>query len=314
MKFYDLCYNKCSKDILMEVLMAYDLTGKLVVAISSRALFDLELENSIFENEGIDAYKRYQIEHEDEILSKGTAFDLVKGLLAINEKVGQPLVEVMILSRNTPETGLRVFNSIDAYGLDITRAAFTGGVELSRYLSSFQVSLFLSKNANDVQKAINQGFAAAIIDNKPEGFSPDDNEIRIAFDADAVIFSDESERIYQEEGLEAFEAHEREFVNERMEEGPFGKFIKVLSDIKRVDPSLIRIAIVTARNNPAHKRVIYTLRDWHVTVDEAYFLGGVEKREVLRAFNPHIFFDDHDKHIGPASEFIPSGKVPWKEQ
>lgn len=294
--------------------MSYDLTNKLVVAISSRALFDLEKENTIFENEGIDAYKKYQIDHEDQLLPKGTAYDLAKGLLAINEKMGEPLVEVVVISRNTPETGLRIFNSIDEYGLDITRAAFTGGVDLSRYLASFQVNLFLSKNEMDVQNAINQGFAAAIIYDKPDGFSPDDSAIRIAFDADAVIFSDESERIYQSEGLEAFEAHEKANADTQMKEGPFGHFIKVLSDIKRMDPSLIRIAIVTARNNPAHKRVIYTLRDWQVTVDEAYFLGGVEKKEVLRAFNPHIFFDDHEKHLGPASEIIPSGKVPWKEQ
>lgn len=293
--------------------MPYSLKDKLVVAISSRSLFDMELENSIFENEGIVAYKKYQIEHEEEILPKGTAFDLVKGLLAINDKLGKPIVEVVVISRNTPETGLRVFNSIDSYGLDITRAAFTGGVDLSQYLASFQVNLFLSRNVSDVQNAINMGFAAAVINDKPEDFSPDDTAIRIAFDADAVIFSDESEQIYQKEGLEAFEAHEKEFANERMNEGPFGQFIKILSDIKQMNPELIRIAIVTARNNPAHKRVIYTLRDWHVTVDEAYFLGGVEKKEVLRAFNPHIFFDDHEKHLGPASEIIPSGKVPYKE-
>lgn len=293
--------------------MAYDLRDKLVVAISSRALFDLEVENTIFETEGIEAYKKYQIEHEDEILTRGTAFDLVKGLLAINDKLGTTAVEVVVISRNTPETGLRIFNSIDSYDLDITRAAFTGGVDLSRYLASFQVNLFLSKNERDVQNAINQGFASAIIYGKPDGFSPDDSAIRIAFDADAVIFSDESERIFQEKGLEAFEAHEKENAQEQMQEGPFGQFIKVLSDIKQIDPSLIRIAIVTARNNPAHKRVIYTLRKWHVTVDEAYFLGGVEKKEVLRAFNPHIFFDDHEKHLGPASEIIPSGKVPWIE-
>ena len=293
--------------------MSYDLKNKLVIGISSRALFCLEKENEIFEKSGLAQYTRYQVEHENEMLEKGTAFPLIKAFLELNEKFDEPIVEVIVMSRNSPETGLRIFNCIDEYGLQIFRAAFIGGSDISRYLSAFEVDLFLSKNEEDVQSAVNGGFAAALIYGVPEGYKPDETQIRIAFDADAVVFSDESEEIFQKEGLEAFLRHERENAEKALPEGPFGKLIKTFSKIKEKDPSLIRIAIVTARNSPAHKRVIYTLRDWGVKVDEAFFLGGVEKREVLRAFNAHIFFDDQDGNVRPASKVVPSSRVPCRQ-
>ena len=292
--------------------MAYDLSDKLVVAISSRALFDLEHENQIFENNGIEAYTRYQIEHENTVLPKGTAFPLVEALLSVNEKFEEPIVEVIILSSNSPETGLRVFNSISEYGLDIVRAAFTGGEAKHPYLEAFNIDLFLSRNEKEVQDAIDQGVAAALVYDAPRDYHPNQKEIRIAFDADAVVFSDESELIYKQEGLEAFYENENANAENAMNEGPFAKLLKTLSKIKEKDDSLLKIAIVTARNSPAHKRVILTLRKWGCKIDEMFFLGGVAKDKVLKAFNAHIFFDDQDYHVGPASQLIPSGRVPYK--
>ncbi len=292
--------------------MAYDLSDKLVVAISSRALFDLEHENQIFENNGIEAYTRYQIEHENTVLPKGTAFPLVEALLSLNEKFEEPIVEVIILSSNSPETGLRVFNSISEYGLDIVRAAFTGGEAKHPYLEAFNIDLFLSRNEKEVQDAIDQGVAAALVYDAPRDYHPNQKEIRIAFDADAVVFSDESELIYKQEGLEAFYENENVNAENAMNEGPFAKLLKTLSKIKEKDDSLLKIAIVTARNSPAHKRVILTLRKWGCKIDEMFFLGGVAKDKVLKAFNAHIFFDDQDYHVGPASQLIPSGRVPYK--
>ncbi len=290
--------------------MPYDLQDKLVIAISSRALFDLEDENQIFEEKGLEEYIKYQLEHEDDPVPKGTGYPLIKALLDLNKKFENPIVEVIILSRNSPETGMRIFNSIDALGLDIIRGGFTGGEDTSKYLEAFDVDLFLSKNEENVKRALDSGRAAALIYDLPQNYQPAKDQIRIAFDADAVVFSDESERIYQREGLEAFLEHERINAEKVLPEGPFGKLLKLLSKIKERDNSLIKIAIVTARNSPAHKRIILTLREWGVKVDEIFFLGGVEKREVLKSFNAHIFFDDQDTHVKPASEVIPSSRVP----
>lgn len=295
--------------------MAYDLKDKLVIGISSRALFNLEEENDIYEEDGLEEYSKYQIEHEDEILEKGAAFPLIEALLNLNKKFEKPIVEVIVMSRNSPETGLRVFNSIDHYNLDIIRAAFTGGKSITPYLDAFKIDLFLSKSEEDVQKAVDNGFAAALIYDLPKNFDGSKDEIRIAFDADAVIFSEESEKIYKAKGLEAFLENERINVDKPLPEGPFGKLLKTLSLIKdkeTANSKYLRIAIVTARNSPAHKRVILTLRQWGVHVDEAFFLGGISKDKILKAFNAHIFFDDQDTHAGPASELIPSARVPYK--
>ena len=302
--------------------MPVDLSNTLVIGISSRSLFDLEDENRIFEEEGLEAYRAYQIAHEDEPPVPGTAFHLVEGLLRLNGAVeGQdsPLVEVVILSRNDAGIGLRVFNAIREHSLDdkVTRAAFTSGASLANYLEAFSVDLFLSKSAGDVQDAVNAGFAAALIQEPPEGFEPDRDVIRLAFDGDAVVFSDEAERIYQEKGLEAFVNHEREQAQRALPEGPFGKLLKTLSALQRRFPPEnrpVRIALVTARSAPAHERVIRTLRAWDVDIDEAFFLGGLPKEPVLKAFRAHIFFDDQATHIEPAARSVPSGQVPYKGQ
>jgi len=292
--------------------MSYNLDDKLVIGITSRALFDLEYENNIYNEKGLTEYSKYQVQNENDTLKTGTAFSLVKALLDLNNKFKTPIVEVIIMSRNSPETGLRVFNSIEKLGLGIVRAAFSGGGDISKYLTAFDIDLFLSKNEIDVQEAIDAGFAAALIYDVPKDYTPDDKEIRIAFDGDAVIFSDESEAIYRENGLEAFSEHEKANAEKTLPDGPFAKLLRTLSTIKEKYPNILRIAIITARDSPAHKRVILTLRQWGVKVDEAFFLGGVEKKAVLKAFNAHIFFDDQDTHVKPASTEIPSGRVPYK--
>ena len=302
--------------------MSVDFTETLVIGISSRALFDLERENEIFDNQDLAVYRNYQIEHEDEPPAPGTGFHLIQSILKLNqyrEHGRAPLVEVVILSRNDAGIGLRIFNGIKTHGLEdeITRAAFTSGTPIADYLEAYQVDLFLSKNPHDVQAAVNAGFAAALIQNPPEGYKPDGDKIRLAFDGDAVVFSDESERIYQEQGLEAFLAHERENTKKLLPAGPFGKLLKTLSKMQHSFPPKdrpVRIALVTARNAPAHERVIRTLREWDVDIDEAFFLGGLPKEPVLRAFRAHIFFDDQERHIGPASRTVPSGHVPMRQQ
>lgn len=295
--------------------MPYDLKNPLVIGISSRALFDLEAENRIFENQGLKAYEEYQVLHEKDILPKGPAFPLVRAFLELNQLQPERLVEVIIMSRNSPNTSLRIFNSIDHYGLDVTRAALSGGAPVAPYLRPFETDLFLSAYRPDVQDAINSGIAAGMI---LTGTSPErdpSGQIRIAFDGDAVLFSPDSERIFQTEGLPAFEAHERENADVPMEEGPFANFLMTIAHIQSRfadrESSPIRTALVTSRNAPAHERAIKTLRQWGVRVDEAFFLGGVSKQEVLSAFGAHIFFDDQPAHAEPASKYVPSAVVPY---
>jgi 5'-nucleotidase len=297
--------------------MSLSFTETLVVGISSRALFDLEEENKLFQEKGVVEYRKYQKERESDILLPGTGFHIVKALLNLNKLSTERLVEVIIMSRNSPETGIRVLNSVKHYNLDITRSAFTGGESLFDYIEAFDVDLFLSKDEGDVQKIIDSEIAAALIYELPTGFTPETTTVRIAFDADAVVFSDESEQIYKNGGLEAF--HENESKNSKvlLKEGPYAKLLKTLSKIQRkmetgIELSPIRIAIVTARNSPSHMRVLNTLREWDVYVDEAFFLGGLPKDKILKAFKAHIFFDDQETHLEPAKVLVPSAKVPYK--
>lgn len=298
--------------------MALKLDDKLVVGISSRALFDLEEENSIYESDGLKAYSEYQISHENDILKPGAGFPLIKALHKLNTD-GHHLTEIIIMSKNSADTSLRIFNSIEYYGLDISRAALVGGVQISPYLNAFRTDLLLSANEEDVQEAINANIAAGIICSHSELPIDADQEIgqiRIAFDGDAVIFSDESERIFQSEGLKAFAEHEHKNAQKPLPEGPFAKLLKTLSFVQQQFPKEtvpIRTALVTARNAPAHERVIRTLRAWDVRIDEAFFLGGIEKSEVLKAFGANIFFDDQTVHIDPASKLVPAARVPYKK-
>ena len=299
--------------------MAWDLNDKLVVGISSRALFDLEEENRIFEEEGLDAYEKYQIRHENDVLRPGTAFPLVKALHNLNFG-DRRLTEIIVMSKNSADTSLRIFNSIKHYGLDITRAALVGGKPISPYLGAFKTDLFLSADEADVREAINSNIAAGIIcshDGLPIDPSKEIDQIRIAFDGDAVIFSDESEEIYKKEGLAAFAEHERKKARDPLPEGPFAKLLKTISLVQNRfegENMPIRTALVTARNAPAHERVVRTLRAWDVRIDEAFFLGGITKSDVLRAFDAHIFFDDQTVHTDPASKAVPSARVPYREK
>lgn len=298
-------------------MMPLKLDDKLVVGISSRALFDLEEENEIYENSGLNAYSDYQLKHEDDILKPGTAFPLIKALHKLNTE-GHRLTEIIVMSKNSANTSLRIFNSIKHYELDITRAALVGGAPIASYLSAFKTDLFLSANESDVQEAINANIAAGIIcshSDLPINPDGDIEQIRIAFDGDAVIFSDESERIYQEQGLQAFAEHEYKNSQKPLPAGPFAKLLKTLSTIQQQFPESpvpIRTALVTARNAPAHERVIRTLRAWNVRIDEAFFLGGIDKSEVLKAFGANIFFDDQTVHTDPASRLVPAARVPYK--
>ena len=302
--------------------MAYVLDDKMVIGVSSRALFDLTAENEIFESRGLEAYQTYQLEHEKDVLKPGPGFELVKSLLHLNEVAGKTLVEVIIMSRNSTNTSLRVFNSIKHYGLDITRAVLASGASLSPYLKAFKIDLFLSAHEDDVQNAINAGIAAGIICtdhsyglSESSEFISRAGQIRIAFDGDAVLFSDASEKVYKEQGLEAFAENEARNADIPLAEGPFAAFLKKLSALRGQigeENSYIRTALVTARSAPAHERVIKTLRSWNVTLDEAFFLGGLAKKDFLKAFGAQIFFDDQSVHTTPASEEVPSARVPYK--
>ncbi|MBK7592567.1 MAG: 5'-nucleotidase [Betaproteobacteria bacterium] len=287
------------------------LADKLVVAISSRALFDLAESHRIYTEAGVDAYHRYQVEHENELLAPGPAFALVKKLLGVN-RADKQYVEVILLSRNSADTGLRVFNAIKHYGLDITRAAFTKGEPTSRYVPAFGAHLFLSADTGDVRRALDEGHAAATIFPSSVGGNAG-AELRIAFDGDAVLFSDEAERVYQEQGLAEFARSETEAALRPLSGGPFKDFLAGLHRIQAdfpEDRSPIRTALVTARSAPAHERVIRTLRAWNIRIDEALFLGGLDKGEFLRAFGADIFFDDQRTHVESAAKHVAAGHVP----
>ena len=290
--------------------MPTDISHKLVIAISSRALFDLDESNAIYEKEGVEKYATYQVKHENDILKPGVAFTLVKKLLSLNTH--GDFVEVILLSRNSADTGLRIFNSIAHYGLTITRAAFTSGESPYHYAKAFHAHLFLSSNAEDVSNAICDGCAAATL--LPSQIQhTDENELRIAFDGDAVLFSNEAEKIYQEQGINAFTEHEVVDAKNPLPGGPFKGFLKALQHLQQQFPAdhcPIRTALVTARQAPTHERVIRTLRDWGIRIDEALFLGGLSKGEFLKAFQADIFFDDQPVHCDSAAKHVTTAHVP----
>ena len=292
--------------------MAKTLEGKLVVAISSRALFDFEEENRFFEASNDRAYMKLQLERLEQPASPGVAFSLVKKLLAFNTEEDQR-VEVVILSRNDPVSGLRAFRSALAAELPIERGVFTRGRDPFPYLKSLGATLFLSAQEKDVRAALNAGFAAArVYPNSTTAADRHPREIRIAFDGDAVLFSDEAERVYAESGLAAFQAHEIKHAAVPLPPGPFKPLLealKPLQDQPADAPMRIRTALVTARSAPAHERPIRTLMDWNIQVDEAMFLGGLEKADFLREFEPDFFFDDQTGYCDTAARVGPTGHV-----
>ena len=283
----------------------------LTVAISSRALFDLEDSHRIFVEEGLEAYARYQIEHEDDLLEPGVAFNLVKKLLRLNDGERRR-VNVILLSHNSADTGLRICRAIVHHQLDITQAAFTNGRSPYHYVSPFAADLFLSADPVDVARALAENTAAATI--IPRRIDPAPGEqLRIAFDGDAVLFSDEAERVFREGGLDAFAESERKSAHEPLAGGPFKNFLAALHRIQADYPiqnSPIRTALVTARSAPAHERAIRTLRAWNIRIDEALFLGGLDKAPFLKTFGADIFFDDQRRHCEGASGLVATGHVP----
>ena len=291
--------------------MAASLEGKLVVAISSRALFDFEEENKVFEQGDDRAYMRVQLERLEQPAKPGVAFSLVRKLLAFNDAEAQR-VEVVILSRNDPVSGMRVLRSAPHYGLPIERGSFTRGQPPWRYLKPLNANLFLSAHLSDVRAALDAGVPAAQV--YPHSVHASDahpHEVRIAFDGDAVLFSDEAERVFQSEGLQAFQRHEKDKASQPLPEGPFKPLLAALHGLQRAGtPSMrIRTALVTARSAPAHERAIRTLMNWNVDVDEAMFLGGLPKGEFLREFEPDFFFDDQTGHVDSAARHVPAGHV-----
>jgi 5'-nucleotidase len=293
--------------------MARQIDDKLVIAISSRALFNLDDSHEVYEQDGLQAYSDYQIAREDQPLEPGEAFPLVHKLLRLNQRLGgDSQVEVVLLSRNSADTGLRVFNSIQHYDLDISRAAFCGGESPWRYINAFGCQLFLSNEAEDVRYALDCGVAAATLVSSTGGES-DSDLLRFAFDGDAVLFSDEAEQVYKRDGLEAFTASEKASARQPLGGGPFKPFLAALHRLQQAFPPTeapIRTALVTARSAPAHERVIRTLRAWNIRIDESIFLGGLDKTEFLRAYQADVFFDDQQTHCASASPHIATGHVP----
>jgi len=292
----------------------HELNSKpLIVAISSRALFDLDESHAVFESQGLEAYAEYQVKRENQFLKPGEAFQLVRKLLALNDdEINHQGVEVILVSRNSADSGLRIFNSIEHHGLNIQRAVFTNGESPFRYMQAIGTDLFLSGHAEDVRRTLQAGFAAAMImpgaQNRPDG-----DQLRIAFDGDAVLFSDEAEKVYQAEGLEAFARREKQNADKPLPGGPFKPLMQALQRIQSAYPienNPIRTALVTARSAPAHKRVILTLRKWGVRIDEALFLGGKPKGPFLAAFGADMFFDDQQVHCDSAKEHVATGHVP----
>ena len=314
--------------------MSTTLEGRLVVAISSRALFDFEEENRVFEARDDRAYMQLQLQRLDQPAPPGVAFSLVNKLLAFNADEARPRgagrrrpdgerppsapsgggqhVEVVILSRNDPVSGMRVFRSAQHYGLPIQRGVFTRGESPWRYLKPLAAHLFLSANEADVRSALEAGVPAArVYPHSARATDTHPNEVRIAFDGDAVLFSDEAERVYQREGLDAFHTHERERSATPLAPGPFKPLLEALHRLQR-EPAhdmRVRTALVTARSAPAHERAIRTLMNWQIEVDEAMFLGGLSKGEFLREFEPDFFFDDQTRHVESAAEHVPAGHV-----
>lgn len=303
--------------------MAYPIEKKLVVGVSTNALFNLTREDEIFRDEGIEAYKKFQNDNKYEILEKGLAFPFVRRFLNINQvfNIEKP-VEVVLLSKNSPETGLRVFNSIKEYGLDISRAAFTSGRSPFEYIPAYNISLFLSTDINDVQHAISKNYPAGIILSTEIHDDLSDLELRIAFDFDGVLADDSAEKIYQKHGdLGEFHDHEETHSNEPISPGLMLRFFTMLSNFQKMenkkisaDPNykkLLRTAIITARNAPAHERAVNTLKSWHVDVDEMFFLGGIEKKRVLEVLKPHLFIDDQMTHLDKSLTDIPLVHIPF---
>ncbi|MFH8803714.1 5'-nucleotidase [Streptomyces sp. NPDC017936] len=301
----------------------YRLENRLVIGLASSALFDLAESDAVFRREGEESYRVHQREHLDDTLRPGVAFPFIRRVLSLNDLApeGDPLVEVIILSRNDPDTGLRVMRSVTAHGLPISRAVFMQGRAPYRFMRALRMSLFLSADENDVREAVASGLPAGRVLGSAVADDPDDRELRIAFDFDGVLAGDESERVFQRDGLESFRAHEALNVATPHDAGPLRDFLGEINTLQRrererrgqdADYAIrVRVSIVTARNAPAHERAVRSLNNWGVTVDDAFFLGGVDKSTVMDVLKPHIFFDDQESHLEGTSRTTPSVHIPF---
>lgn len=304
--------------------MPYDLRNRLVIGLASSALFDLEDSDQIFRSKGEDIYREYQRKNQDSPLGKGIAFPFIQKLLSINQiSPNDPPIEVILLSRNDPDTGLRVMNSIEHYKIGITRALFLQGRSPYQYINPLSIDLFLSANASDVHQAIMAGYPAGqVLKSHFNNSILEDSEVRVALDFDGVIADDESEKIYAEKGISNFHQYEKENSEKEHNPGPLAKFLMKLSNVQKKESKFheetrgkyipkLRISIVTARNAPSHKRVINTIRKWEITINEAFFLGGIDKSSILKVLNPHIFFDDQKVHLDSTVNISPSVHIPF---
>ncbi len=303
--------------------MPFDLENRLVIGLASSALFDLNESDNIYRREGPEVYRKFQRDNQDTPLESGVAFPFIKRLLSLNElDINNPPIEVVLMSRNSPDTGLRVMKSIAHYGLGMTRAVFLQGRTPHKYIPAFNISLFLSANEADVKQTILAGYPAGqVLDSKIVD-NVEDNELRIAFDFDGVLADDEAEAVFQKtHDLTKFHEHETDKVDIAHNPGPLKVFLEKISAIQKMEEKIafsdvsyspkLRISIVTARSAPSHERVINTMRTWGINVDEAFFLGGIEKKRVLEVLEPHIFFDDQKLHLEPAASVLPSVHIPF---
>ena len=299
----------------------YDIDKRLVIGVASSALFDLADADSIFKAEGEQAYREYQREHQNDCLTKGIAFPFIKRFLKLNDRFGEKNpVEVVLLSHNDPDTGLRVFNSIQEYGLNISRAVFLTGASPFEYIAAFNVSLFLSANEADVNEAISQGYAAGLVMKSNIDDDDNDDELRIAFDFDGVLADDSAEKVYKADGLSEFKKTEKAQAAIAHPPGPLKNLFQKLSYFHNMElrmqqrdhnfKRLLKISIVTARSAPAHERVVTTLREWGVSVDQTFFLGGIDKGRIMKTLRPHIFFDDQQGHLKSTGKYTPSVYIP----
>lgn len=304
--------------------MPYELKDRLVVGVASSAMFDLTESDKVFRTDGEEKYRKYQEENKTAPLAPGFAFSFIKRLLSLNDLSTDgegPLIEVVLLSRNDPDTGLRVMNSIQHHGLSITRAIFQQGLSPYAYINALSISLFLSSNKSDVLEAIAKDLPAGYVMDSKKIDDPNDDTLRIAFDFDGVLADDASETVMQQGNLEQFHNHETANVMEPHGGGPLKNFLVRISKIQRAEEdrrkidsnykNRLRVSIVTARNAPSHERAINTLKSWGVMANDAFFLGGVEKKLVLDVLQPHIFFDDQSGHLAAASEVAPSVHIPF---
>lgn len=302
--------------------MSYPIERKLVVGISSNALFDLSYEDNLFETQGVEAYRKYQLENREKLIDHGLAYPFIRRFLAINDiYTDESPVEVVLLSKNSPETGIRIFKSIQSHDLNISRAVFTSGQSPYKYIPAYNISLFLSTNNSDVSLAMKAGFAAGCILQSDVIDDPTDKELRVAFDFDGVIIDDEAEKVYQNSDLSKFHQHEEKNVFTPHEPGPLADFFKKLSFFQKLearkkenDPNyekILRTGILTARNAPSHERIVTTLEHWGVSVDDMFLTGGVEKKRILEVLKPHLFLDDQKNHLDDSLKNITLVHVPF---